>query len=264
MKLIKKTIKWLGEAMIPYSIKNFLIRIGFFLMTEDQRDIFRLSFQMASIDWSLKNLRLLGFNPGNIIDIGAYVGNWTRLAKKTFPESNILMIEAQPDKIQSLEKVITEFPGTIMCKNCLLGPEKRDGVSFFLLETGSSVLYEQSDFSREKVTYPMITLDDLMLEVGWFKADFIKLDVQGYELEVLKGAEKILQTAEVILMEVSLIKINQGAPLVSEVLEFMEKRGFRLYDICSFIRRPSDNALWQSDMLFVRNDSAMLENTRFS
>lgn len=87
--------------------------------------------------------------------------------------------------------------------------------------------------------------------------------MQGYELEVLKGATLTLANVSVVLMEVSLLGINKGAPLLSEVLQFMTERGFRAYDICSFIRRPLDNALWQSDFLFVKEGSSLLARETF-
>ena len=65
-------------------------------------------------------------------------------------------------------------------------------------------------------------------------------------------------------MEVSLLRVNEGAPLLADVLQFMGERGFRAYDICSFIRRPLDNALWQSDFIFVRETSPLLASQSFN
>ena len=109
----------------------------------------------------------------------------------------------------------------------------------------------------------MRTLDSICSEAGFEKIDLLKLDVQGYELEVLRGAERSLLNTEVILMEVSLLGVNQGAPLVNEVLQFMAQRNFRAYDVCSFIRRPLDNALWQSDFVFVNEASHLLAKQSF-
>jgi hypothetical protein len=79
----------------------------------------------------------------------------------------------------------------------------------------------------------------------------LKLDTQGYEIEILKGAPKLLQQVEVVLLEASLIPINKGAPLFSDVVEFMSGCSFRLFDITSQVRRK-DRVLWQTDLLFVR------------
>ena len=103
-----------------------------------------------------------------------------------------------------------------------------------------------------------------MEHIKWEKVDFIKLDVQGYELEVLKGGQKALQSVECILMEVSLIGVNQGAPLLHEVISYMKNIGFFVYDICSFVRRPIDQALWQIDVIFVKESSRLLKNKSYN
>ena len=59
----------------------------------------------------------------------------------------------------------------------------------------------------------------------------MKIDAPGYELEILKGSGRMLETLKTVLLEVSLIEINQGAPLFAEVVSFMNDKGFVPYDI---------------------------------
>jgi hypothetical protein len=66
-----------------------------------------------------------------------------------------------------------------------------------------------------------------------------------------------------IQMEISLIEINQGAPLIADVIDFMDGLDYRLYDLCSFMRRPLDDALWQVDGLFVHADSELVSSNRW-
>jgi hypothetical protein len=66
-----------------------------------------------------------------------------------------------------------------------------------------------------------------------------------------------------LVLEVSLIDINKGAPLWSEVDRWMEDQGYRLYDICTLMRRPSDRALWQVDAMYVRTSSPLLASKRW-
>ena len=91
----------------------------------------------------------------------------------------------------------------------------------------------------------------------------IKLDTQGYELEVLKGGENTFKNAKAVLMEVSLLDIYKDSPLVSDVVAYMAERNFFLYDICSLMRRPLDGALYQSDFLFIKKDSELRNNKRW-
>jgi len=109
--------------------------------------------------------------------------------------------------------------------------------------------------------YKTITLDTLLKKHPNFEsADFLKIDVQGYELEVLKGAKRLLEKVELVLMEVSLIPVNKGCPIMSEVVQFMADYDFRVLDFCSQIRR-SDGFLWQTDLLFIKNTSKFLPRT---
>ena len=183
---IKRTLKWAGANLVPTAVRQALLRGAFSIMPEGQRDEVRKSFQMASVEWSLRNIRALGFRPGRVVDVGAYVGNWTRMAKSIFPEARALMVEAQPSKEPEMKRTCAEYPpGEVSYRITLLGPEEREGVRFYELETGSSVLSEQSSIARTEATYPMRTLDSVLSEAGFGGADLLKLDVQGYELEVL-------------------------------------------------------------------------------
>jgi FkbM family methyltransferase len=251
------------RPFVPRQLKDLFFKGAFSLMTENERDRTRQSFQMASVEWSLRNIKKLGFQPHRIVDVGAYVGGWTRLVKPIFPEAKILMIEAQPQREADLRQVCREFPGEVTYRISLLGANHQERTGFYELETGSSVLFEQSSIERRKVEYEMCTLDEVVAGAGFEEVDFLKLDVQGYELEVLKGSDRTLSNVEVIFMEVSLLGVNKGAPLLNEVVQFMAERQFRTYDICSFIRRPLDTALWQSDFLFVKEGSKLLRSESF-
>jgi hypothetical protein len=89
------------------------------------------------------------------------------------------------------------------------------------------------------------------------------MDVQGFELEVLKGASETLRRTEVILSEISLIPYNAGAPLMHEVVGYLADREFLPFDICGGWRRESDGALAQTDLIFVRRESALRAHRQF-
>jgi FkbM family methyltransferase len=214
-----------------------------------------------SLENSLANLKREGFYPSYIIDIGAYHGEWTTMIKKIFPESNVLMIEAQEIKEGILKDISQTYSPKVFYEIRLLSSQNEQEVSFVEMETGSSVFEESSPYQREYVNKKTITLDTLLKKHPNFEsADFLKIDVQGYELEVLKGAKQLLEKVELVLMEVSLIPVNKGCPIMSEVVQFMADYDFRVLDFCSQIRR-SDGFLWQTDLLFIKNTSKFLPRT---
>jgi hypothetical protein len=87
---------------------------------------------------------------------------------------------------------------------------------------------------------------------------FLKLDVQGAELDILKGGGKALSLAELIQLEVPFASYNEGAPTAAEVVAFMDSRGFVLFDVVGFVRYRDD--LLQADFLFVREESRLRRN----
>lgn len=216
----------------------------------------------------LRLLRDRGVAPHVVIDGGACVGHWTILFKSVFPEATILMIEPQEQHTNVLQRICERYAPTVQFANVLIGPSDMNEVEFTVLEdtsggTGSSVLPEHSNVPRHVAKLPMITMDNLLDRVGFVAPNFIKLDVQGYELEVLKGATRALSTAEFILLEVSIWQYNAGSPLLNEVLSWMDRSGFRAYEIFDLSRRP-DGILVQVDILFVRKESLLIrENTTF-
>ena len=211
----------------------------------------------TNVEFCLRKLKEKGFNPRHVVDGGAYMGNWTRMVKRNFPGAGVLMIEPQQDKRPLLIQVQNEFPGTVDYVQCLLGAEAKDAVPFFENEGGgSSVLRELTHSPFKTTTVPMRTLDDLLRERKITDAALLKLDLQGYELEALRGGAVAMKNAEVILLEVSLVPFNESGPLLHEVVAFMQDRGFLVYDL-SALPRWIDSTLFQLDVFFVKENSAL-------
>ncbi|RYY08095.1 MAG: FkbM family methyltransferase [Sphingobacteriaceae bacterium] len=204
---------------------------------------------------TFQRLQKSGYQPKICLDIGAYEGSWATSFLTIFPDTEILMIEAQQHK-QSILKQQTATYSKLDYRIALLGAAKKE-VAFNIYETASSVLKENNETGALVETRTLTTLDNLVTDTIFTQADFIKIDTQGYELEILKGAKNTLQHTEFILLEVSMIDIYQNCPLIADVFEFMNHIGFVLYDICDLMRRPYDKALYQSDFLFIKHTSPL-------
>lgn len=209
----------------------------------------------------MQQLKKLGFSPEAILDIGAYEGEWMRMAKMVFPQSRVLMIEAQPEKDFVLKAACNPFGNSVDYVIALLGSDNREAVPFYQMCTpygsrGSSLFAEQTSFERSTIALPMHRLDDLLAQRPAMRFPFIKLDVQGAELDVLRGGSKALNGAEVVLLEASFLEYNKGAPQFTEVVAFMNASGFIVFDILDCLRTKRD-VLFQGDLLFVRTDSSL-------
>jgi len=233
---------------MPLRVRRTIGRTGVFFGTDD--------LHYPDMALSLRNIGRLGFQPRFTVDVGAFEGDWTKLCRKAFPGTRILMVEAQPGKVGQLQSVASSLGGDIGVVAALLGPEDGLDVPFHEMETGSSVFPESSEKPREQRTMTTRRLDSVLEDRGAPPVDFLKLDVQGYELEVLKGAPVALGQAEVVLMEVSLLQVNAGAPPFEDFIAFMDRAGFRTFDICGQGRRR-DGVLWQVDLMFLRKGSRL-------
>jgi FkbM family methyltransferase len=214
---------------------------------------------VPSMHWSLQNIKQMGFEPAFVLDIGAYEGYWTRDFLEVFSSSKVLMLEAQKSKEAKLQLLCSEFTN-VSFHIALLSNEDGKVLHFEENETASHVSFNHSSGSS---IVNSETVDAILQRKGLPNPDFIKLDVQGFELEVLRGATAALHYAEFCLLEVSFLQLDDS-PLVLEVLNYMDSKGFQAYDICQFMRRPFDKALFQIDLLFIKKNSSLISEKRWS
>ena len=218
---------------------------------------------VPSLHWSLQNLRKKGYIPKVAIDVGAYEGHWTVDFLEVFPDAKVLMLEAQNSKEIYLQDLSKKFPN-VSYAIALLSSEDNKKVLFNENETSSQVNVLATDFELQNAnTKTTITLDTLVKNLAFPNATFMKLDVQGYEIEVLKGAISTILTVEVCMLEVTLLSLGDGSPLMIELINFMDNLGFQMYDISQFIKRPFDKAMYQMDVFFVKNNSFLVTDKRW-
>jgi len=241
-----------GLSALPARVKKSIVNVGFNVDREHFQTMATRYLFAPDMRRGLEFMREKGLNPRSILDIGAYEGNWAKMALSVWPDAQVTMIEANPEKTPILRKAL---PNAKLIE-VLLGPDDKV-VPYFVMESGSSVLEENSPLDRKQIRLKQCTLDSLDVS-----ADFIKMDVQGYELEVLKGGEKTLSKTQAALIELSLLEINKGCPILDEALCFMRERGFVSYDILELHRRPLDGAMNQVDILFVPETSPLRADKR--
>lgn len=209
--------------------------------------------QRNALQKSLADLRLSGYSPRTLLDIGANVGFFTAQFHSIFPDSKTTLVEPNPHCKESLEKL-----------NCEIAPiaasNKNGSATLFLtdevLQTTGASLYKEltphfSDEHLVKCEVETARLDDYFKNKTF---DFIKIDIQGSELDALKGGEKIVRQADYVLIELSMIEYNEGEPPIEQVAEMMRILGFRMKDILEYHRLPSvnDGNVIQIDVLYER------------
>lgn len=210
-------------------------------------------------------LRNAGIDVSRVVDVGAFRAQWTHLFREVYPAAHALLIEPQSRHADALRSYASGSSAKTVFVPALVGADIAEGMTFHVLDdehggTGSSVMRELSNVEGHVESMSMTTLEEVIDRTGFGVPEFVKIDVQGYELEVLKGLGGVLASVSFVLLEVAVIRYNEGAPQVLEVLQFMEDRGFALHDLVGETRLP-DGLLAQVDILFVRADHPIRTET---
>lgn len=190
------------------------------------------------------------------LDIGANIGSWSLAVHSYNPEVNIFMLEGNPQCHDFLER--TGIPFKIAC---LSNIEQR--VKMYINKsndvcTGVSYYLEQTQHYSEKDFIEVDTrlLDDVMItQFGDIPAfDYIKMDTQGSEMDIIEGGKRTLDKAKFVQLELSLIEYNKNAPKKETVMEEMLKHGFHpqyLIERLHWEMNPTKDVI-QEDWLFGR------------
>lgn len=221
--------------------------------------MFKLPIDQLS-NYRLKALKNSGFEPRTILDIGAHHGSWSEEILGIFPDSKVIMFEGNSDCIPHLEE--TGHPYELVM---LSNEEKK--VPFYKHKgrytTGDSLYKEQTSAYTENncnIDYVECkTLDRVVTEMGLIEVDMIKIDVQGSEKDVLSGGKNIVKSAKVVLLELQILEYNKGAPMMLDILNFMDEIGFQMVDITELHYMP-DHTLIQIDALFFNKGSDLMKN----
>lgn len=193
--------------------------------------------------------------PKKALDIGAHTGNFTKQLYYKNPECKIVMVEANRNCEPSLRLLGKPYD--------IVALSNKQGFANLYVEkinptaTGASLYKENTEWyaegKYETITVPTDTLDNRNYFDGE-PIDLIKIDVQGAELDILKGGEKTMQNTSYTLLELSLLEYNQGAPLIGEVVDKMIEYGFCVVDILEYHSFPQlySGAVFQIDALFKK------------
>ena len=197
-----------------------------------------------------------------VIDVGAHVGDFAEAVQAYQPWVKIHAFEPLPAAFAVAETKLAPF-GDIELHNVALGRAKGQN-DFFVrkFSTNSSFLVSGSTrmaadwgdslATEEVLRVPIVTLSDYLQEQKIGRVRLLKLDVQGYELEVLAGAESVLGVIDWIYTEARFNEgLYAGAPLINDIYVYLIQRGFKLHRISNVSHDQKGNMM-ECDMLFER------------
>jgi FkbM family methyltransferase len=210
---------------------------------------------------TLEGLRFQGYCPRTMLDVGAHLGAFTTEFREVFPDCAPTLIEPNPFCQDDLARL--PFERHAVAASSEAGVGELFLTKEWLQSTGTSLYRENTAFFRDEVVVkqevPKVRLDDLF---AGRRFDFVKIDTQGSELDVLRGGEAVLRQADYILLEISLVEFNIGGAAAEAVFGQLAAMGFRCADVTEFhrLKGVNDGGLLQMDFLFERKVKRPTQN----
>jgi FkbM family methyltransferase len=244
------------------SVQNMFLRLGW--------DVRRASYP-SSEELLLKQFLAVA-RPDAVFDVGANIGQYGLSLRKCGFTGRIVSFEAVASVHARLSAVAARDRDWLVAPCCALGRapgETRinvsaNSVSSSILPMRDAHLQAAPDSAYvANETIRLAKLDDiagpLLPKDGRL---LLKIDTQGYEEEVLSGADLVLESVSAMQLELSVAPLYQGAPDLRRMLELCERLGFHLHGLIPGFYEEKTGRLLQMDGLFLRAPAAQTSATR--
>lgn len=215
-------------------------------------------------DWEV--LRLIGpvDRKHVVLDVGAHHGWFFHCWQDWCPQAEVHAFEPTEESFAQMKELYGRDPRVHLVQagigsargelqfNILADSQVSNSFLAPRQQSWQSIEYATGAISQR--TVPVTTLDEYCAghEIG--QAYLLKIDVQGFEMEVLKGAVRTLPRIDYVFVEAGIQRLYDGAPSFAEVCLFMESHGFHLMHMRAWHR--GNRVLVETDMIFRRNDLA--------
>jgi FkbM family methyltransferase len=199
----------------------------------------------------IRKLLLDGIKIDTAYDIGAYKGVWTRRLKYIIPNAEFILFEANSTHEPELKKTKSQYFLEV------LSDTENNRQWWTDSSTGDSLFRENQHFyeNLKPVVKRTRTLDSILSEFKLPLPNLIKIDVQGAELEVLRGGALAVNHSSIVILELPILEYNIGAPKISECLDFMKDNNFIPIELLEV--HKAGEFLVQIDVGFVKKDVAL-------
>jgi|GEM_PF-1712207 len=186
-----------------------------------------------------------------IFDVGANEGQFALMAHYCWPQAQIFSFEPDERAVQKY-LAIHKNDSKMRVRTCALGEVAGSlSMKFAKVSAQNSFLVEPGIKIENVLNIPVYRFDDLVGTLP--RGDvLLKVDVQGFELSVLRGATNQLPRITWLLLEVSLVNMYEGGCRIEDILGFVRSQGFVYWAIMDQYRLPRSRKVAQMDVLFGR------------
>jgi FkbM family methyltransferase len=175
-----------------------------------------------------------------VVDVGANHGDFSLAASALYPKAQVLLVEPLPALQPELERRCARRSGRWRLESCALGSQP--GSATLHVDPDSDAIGSLVGFSEEylkvnplaKAGQTLVctvrTLDDLCADCGIETIDLLKIDVEGFEFETLRGGARMLRATTALIIELSLVRRGEGLRGLSEMLDVLASAGLHLVE----------------------------------
>lgn len=200
-----------------------------------------------------------GIEPGTVLDLGANIGQFAIASANLFGGSTrIISFEPEPNTANILRKNVEGLPVEVM--ELALGSAPGESIFFVNADSQVSSLLplgetRLTDFPesviKHEIKVSIESLDNLFASNDLTSPILLKIDVQGFESEVIAGATHFLNKVRWIVMEVSFTDLYKGEVDFISILNLLSDRGFRFLRPLNMHFSPKTGEVIEMDALFV-------------
>jgi FkbM family methyltransferase len=213
-----------------------------------------------TLSGALDRLRSRDIPISTVIDVGASDGRWSEELMRVYPRSSYLLIEANSFHQPALDRFLGRHPNA---QYTLAAAGQTRGTVYFDASDPFGGVAAPAARGEQFVSTPSTSIDAEIAERSLRGPFLIKFDTHGYELPILRGAERTLAETDVLVIECYNFRVTPEALLFHEMCAFLAERGFRCIDVFDLMYRPGDQAFWQFDLLFVRDSRPEFASTSY-
>jgi FkbM family methyltransferase len=196
----------------------------------------------------------------SLIDVGASNGIWSKAFAHYFPGRHHLLVEANQVYVPALTDLCQQRPNWQFAMTAAGGCT---GELYFDASDPLTGHLSTTPWNDNYRPCPVTTLDDLLKTHQVPGPIMIKLDTHGVEVPILTGAMETLKRTNVLVIEAYNFAFDPPTVPFWDLCRHMTKLGFRPLDVFDLLYREVDNAFWQFDLLFVRDDLPVFQDKRY-
>lgn len=189
-----------------------------------------------------------GLNVNTVIDVGASDGRWSKECMRFLPDAKYLLIEAQEEHKNNLEKF---SKGHNNAQYVIAAAGKEEGKIYFDNTDLFGGVALENPTGENCIEVPVVSIDGEIKKRGLKPPYLIKLDTHGFELPILEGAQEAIKSAELIIIETYNYKLTKDSLKYFQMCDYMEKLGFSPVEMVDFMIRKYDHSFWQMDTFFI-------------